>query len=210
MRVSHLPPYYQEPSWGSLPRWEVFQKLLRILFSYLISLGPENISLGPAKPIKAGLCTVVTTSLANKSALFFSVFLQTGRRAVEHVCVEPNPPPQERYQPSHEAAPLWMDTAQEKGPYAATEVGSQKWVQLKRINLQDLLTSLRDPSETECVHTQEHSSLPGPRAAPAEPIQPLPPGGGVLAVHPGPSPPPPRLPLLSSYPTPHTCLPAFA
>lgn len=50
MRVSHIPAYYQEPSWGSLPHWEVFQKLLRILFSYLISLVPENVSLGPAEP----------------------------------------------------------------------------------------------------------------------------------------------------------------
>ena len=81
--------------------------------------------------IKAGLCTVVSTILAKKSTLFFSIFLQTGRRAVEQVCVEPNPPPQERYQPSNEVEPLWMDTAQGKGPYAATEAGSQKWVQLK-------------------------------------------------------------------------------
>lgn len=50
MRVSHLPPYYQEPSWRRLPHWEVFQKLLGILFSYLISLVPENVSLSPAEP----------------------------------------------------------------------------------------------------------------------------------------------------------------
>lgn len=49
---------------------------------------------------------------------------------------------------------LWMDTAQEKGPYAAAKVGGQKWVQLEANKPPDLLTSSRDPSETECVHAR--------------------------------------------------------